>query len=67
MAGLTIFLVKGWVGLSIGLLDELPFPGPGGHGLVKQGVIALMAADTAPGPIVTGRWMSYPFCFIPMT
>jgi hypothetical protein len=67
MAGSTVFFVKVWVGLSIGLFDEPPFPCPGGHGLIKEGVVSLMAADTAPGPIVTGRWAADRFRVIPMT
>jgi hypothetical protein len=67
MAGLTVFLVKVRVGLAKGLFDEPPFPRPGGHHLVKQGIVTFVAADTAPGPIVTGRWTTHPFRVIPVT
>ena len=53
MAGLTVFLVKVRVGLAKGLFHEPPFPCPGGHGLIKQGIITLVAAHTAAGSIVT--------------
>jgi hypothetical protein len=67
MAGLKVFLVKVRGGLPKGLFDEPPFPCPRGHHLVKQGIVTLVAADTAPGPIVTGRWTTHPFRVIPMT
>jgi len=67
VAGLTVFLVKVRVGLAKGLFDEPPFPCPGGHRLIKQGIVTLVAADTAPGPIVTGRWTTHPFRVISMT
>lgn len=67
MAGSTIFLVKVRVGLPKGLFDEPPFPCPGGHRLIKQGVVTLVTADTAASPIVARRRMTDPLHVIPMT
>ena len=67
MARLTVFLVEVRVAFPIGLFDEPPFSCPSSHGLIKEGIVPLMAADTAPGPIVMGRWVTDRFCVIPMT
>jgi hypothetical protein len=66
MAGLTVFLVKVRVSLPKGLFNELFFPFPGGHYLIKYGIVTLVASDTPAGSIVTGCRMSDPFRVIPM-